>query len=101
MRTGRYDKPSDLSEESDDEETLNTPEEASFMNSDKEDEPVFFTMIAASETISQRLHREAMSDLDKNSDTLPEQYQEFESVFSKSSFDQLPVANTIGTELKC
>ena len=32
-----------------------------------------------------------MSDANMNADILPEQYQEFSSVFSKSSFDQLPL----------
>lgn len=81
----------DQDEENDNDETLHTPEEVISMISDKDDEQVFFTMIGASETISQRLHREAMSDTNTNAGILPEQYREFSSVFSKSSFDQLPL----------
>lgn len=88
-RQARKQLPAVFDDQEEEEETLHSPEQIRSMVCDGDDERVLFTMIRASETISQRLHREAMSAAPSDASMLPDQYMEFSSVFSKSSFDQL------------
>lgn len=89
-RQARKQLPAVFDDQEEEEETLHSPEQIRSMICDGDEERVLFTMICATETISQRLHREAMAAAPSDASMLPDQYQEFSSVFSKSSFDQLP-----------
>ena len=58
---------------------------------DEDDDRLFYTRIYATETISQRLYREATPEEEmRRAGLIPDEYREFASVFEKSSFDQLP-----------
>ncbi len=58
---------------------------------EEEEDRLFYASIRASETPSQRFYREKTPKEEmEQSGLIPDQYKEFSSVFSKSSFDELP-----------
>ena len=60
----------------------------------EEDDRIFFSFIRALETISQKLHREAIDKGEvpemKKAGLIPDEYKEFSRVFEKLSFEEMP-----------
>lgn len=83
-------KPPTIMEDDEPEEEVPT-EVIRNLITEEDDDRVFVTRIYASETISQRLYREATPEEEmRRAGLVPDEYKEFASVFEKSSFDQLP-----------